>query len=76
MSMQLCPKCKRVDMTWSMDDQDKTWWNCRCGFVAEEDERKERTCTSCNKDKSCIWLMHDGINYYWCVSCGTKTEAA
>ncbi len=69
MPSSMCPSCKQMGFNWFMDDDALTHWYCHlCGFAAEEDERKLQPCETCGEPYA-MWLLHDGLAYYWCNRC-------
>jgi hypothetical protein len=67
-------------MTWSYDPgrgEFPTEWHCSlCGFSVDEDERREKTCAFCGKQRSAIYLVGTTERYWWCISCGQREEDA
>ena len=53
MALQICPKCKKLAITWYVDDDTPlTHWKCwDCDYHILEDETKEKSCPYCNKKK-------------------------
>ena len=80
MSLQFCPKCKKEEFTWHVDNDPQTGkeittWGCgNCPYVATEDESLERTCKYCNQNTQ-SQLVDSNKSYWWCSSCN-KTEVS
>jgi hypothetical protein len=73
MALQICPKCKKLDFTWFIDDEESplTQWGCgECAYHAFEDESKLRDCTVCGDKDSDSYMIEDENKYWWCSSCG------
>jgi len=76
MATQICPNCKEDSFTWATDENENgefiTTWGCSCGYFANEDESKEKTCEDCGKRTKCE-LEDENKIYWWCSSCN-RTE--
>jgi hypothetical protein len=72
MSLQICPKCKKLSFTWYIDEEQSllTQWNCECGYHAFEDENKMRDCPVCGNKKSDSYIIDNTGKYWWCFRCG------
>ena len=71
MATQICPSCQEDAFTWSIDEEqsDFTIWGCyKCGYHAEEDETKERSCSKCGKPTESK-LKDNQKEFWWCSSC-------
>jgi hypothetical protein len=72
MALQICPKCKELSFTWYIDEEQSplTQWNCKCGYLAFEDETKIRDCPVCKNKKSDSYMIDTTGKYWWCYRCG------
>ena len=76
MSLHRCFKCDQIASTWSVNDDNETWWYCSlCGFAVQEDESKEAECDVCtNYFNGMLYLLGSEGNFYWCPTCGKRID--
>jgi phage/plasmid primase-like uncharacterized protein len=78
MTAQLCPRCRQIGLTWSIDEEESplTQWHCSlCEYVAWEDESKEQPCHMCGRQGS-ILIEDESGTYRYCFACGGVGEGA
>jgi hypothetical protein len=76
MATQICPKCKKDDFTWYIDDEMSsiTIWNCgTCDFQTYEDDRDEVFCKKCNEITK-TFLKNEEEEFWWCSVCNTISD--
>jgi transcription elongation factor Elf1 len=76
MATQICPKCKKDDFSWYIDDEMSsiTIWNCgSCDFQTYEDERDEVLCKKCNEITK-TFLKNEEEEFWWCSVCNTISD--
>jgi hypothetical protein len=76
MATQICPKCKKDDFTWYIDDEMSsiTIWNCgTCDFQTYEDDRDEVLCEKCNEITK-TFLKNEEEEFWWCSVCNTISD--
>ncbi|MDR2511350.1 MAG: hypothetical protein LBC89_02610 [Bacteroidales bacterium] len=73
MALQICPKYKTLSFTWSIDKEELslTKWMCySCGYIAWEDEKKQRDCSYCGAKQGWVSELQDFESKYWrCANC-------
>ena len=76
MTQHLCPECKNTAFTWSMGDDERTWWHCSsCEYRIGEDECKETFCQKCRTPYPTVsYLMENDTRFYWCTTCGDRND--
>ena len=73
MSLQICPKCGVMAITWFLDEDVSpfTLWTCSsCGYTIEEDEKRKYDCLRCASAKGCLLVKDKEGFYRWCSACG------
>ena len=78
MTAQVCPRCQKRGLTWSLDEEQSplTAWFCSyCRYTALEDESKERMCEHCGV-RSASALQDESETYLYCFSCGQRGNAS
>ncbi len=76
MATQICPKCKKDNFVWNINDEETalTKWSCQnCNYIAFENESDERNCLVCHH-KSETKLKDNNTEFWWCSNCNTTTE--
>lgn len=64
MTVQYCPHCHKLGMTWYCEDNGQTFWYCcLCNYEAEE--IKEDRCEICN-ERSVLVLEDREGQYRYC----------
>jgi ssDNA-binding Zn-finger/Zn-ribbon topoisomerase 1 len=74
MSAHLCPECRQVGFTWSIDEHepDLTRWQCAvCRYSAEEDEAEQGSCPACG-GQSAVRLRDRAESYRYCLVCHAR----
>ena len=74
MSAQVCPECRQIGFTWSIDEHESplTRWQCAvCRYSAEEDESEQGNCPMCG-GQSAVRLRDTSESYRYCLVCHAR----
>jgi ssDNA-binding Zn-finger/Zn-ribbon topoisomerase 1 len=78
MSLQICPKCGRRGMTWSIDEEVSplTQWDCSLfRYSVQQDESRESTCPACGTENSYLLLSDTSGAFWFCLTCQSRSPA-